>query len=230
MLSGRFICCLGLALPIARGVTADGAPAWPEATRDSKPWVYNWWMGSAVDEDGLEAQCAALAEKGFGGFHVIPIYGPKMPPLRTMSVLSSWSKAEDGADEPFCGTIRYRAEFSVDEGIEESSSAIDLGKVCHSARVWINGHNLGCRFVPPYRFDVPKGVLKDVNEIEVEVTNLGANRIRWSDLNGVNWKYFRDVNMISVKGVWAGGLVPFDASGWQLRESGLLGPVSLLVY
>jgi hypothetical protein len=156
--------------------------------------------------------------------------GPKMPPVRTMSVLSSWSTAEDGADEPFCGTIRYRAEFSVDEGIEESSSAIDLGKVCHSARVWINGRNLGCRFVPPYRFDIPKGVLKDVNEIEVEVTNLGANRIRWNDLNGVNWKCFHDINMISVKGVWAGGLVPFDASGWQLRESGLLGPVSLLVY
>ena len=84
--------------------------------------------------------------------------------------------------------------------------------------------------MPPYRFDVPKGVLKDVNEIEVEVTNLGANRIRWNDLNGVKWKYFHDINMISVKGVWAGGLVPFDASGWQLRESGLLGPVSLLVY
>ena len=156
--------------------------------------------------------------------------GPKMPPVRTMSVLSSWSTAEDGTEEPFCGTIRYRAEFSANAGIEELPSAIDLGKVCHTARVWINGHNLGCRFVPPYRFDVPKGVLKDVNEIEVEVTNLGANRIRWNDLNGVNWKCFHDINMISVKGVWAGGLVPFDASGWQLRESGLLGPVSLLVY
>ena len=153
-----------------------------------------------------------------------------MPPLRTMSVLSSWSTAEDGTDEPFCGTILYRAEFSVDGGTGESASAIDLGKVCHSARVRINGHDLGCRFVPPYRFDVPKGVLKKVNVLEVEVSNLGANRIRWNDMNGVNWKYFNDINMISVKGVWAGGLVPFDASDWQLRESGLLGPVSLLVY
>ena len=28
------------------------------------------------------------------------------------------------------------------------------------------------------------------NVLEVEVTNLGANRLRWNDLNGVDWKYF----------------------------------------
>ena len=54
-----------------------GAVAWPEPTQDSKPWVYNWWMGSAVTEAGLEHQCRELKEKGFGGFHVIPIYGAK---------------------------------------------------------------------------------------------------------------------------------------------------------
>ena len=53
------------------------APSWPAATNETRPWVYNWWMGSAVDADGLEAQCRALAEQGFGGFHVIPIYGAK---------------------------------------------------------------------------------------------------------------------------------------------------------
>ena len=57
-------------------VAAQGASlAWPEPTREMKPWVYNWWMGSAVDKAGLEFQCRELAEKGFGGFHVIPIYG-----------------------------------------------------------------------------------------------------------------------------------------------------------
>ena len=44
---------------------ADGAAlAWPEPTREMKPWVYNWWMGSAVDSAGLEYQCRELAEKG----------------------------------------------------------------------------------------------------------------------------------------------------------------------
>ena len=49
--------------------------AWPEPTREMKPWVYNWWMGSAVDEPGLRHQCGELKDKGFGGFHVIPVYG-----------------------------------------------------------------------------------------------------------------------------------------------------------
>ena len=51
--------------------------AWPEPTATMKPWVYNWWMGSAVDAAGLEYKCRELADKGFGGFHVIPTYGAK---------------------------------------------------------------------------------------------------------------------------------------------------------
>ena len=152
--------------------------------------------------------------------------GPKLPDLRIMQLLSSWSTGEDGTDEPFCGTICYSTEFAVDGALEETA-AIDLGKVCHSARVRLNGHDLGCRFVPPYRFDVPKGVLQRENRLEVDVTNLGANRIRWNDSNGVKWKYFHDINMISVKGVWGGGCVPFDAANWPVRDSGLFGPVAL---
>ncbi len=36
------------------------APAWPAVMREMRPWCYNWWMGSAVDEKGLEAQADAL--------------------------------------------------------------------------------------------------------------------------------------------------------------------------
>ena len=43
----------------------------------------------------------------------------------------------------------------------------------------------------------------------------------------MKWKYFHDINMVSVKGVWSGGTVPLDAAGWPLRESGLLGLVSV---
>ena len=70
-------------------------------------------------------------------------------------------------------------------------------------------------------------MLQGENQFEVEVTNLGANRLRWNDRNGVKWKYFHDINMVSVKGVWGGGGGPLDAAGWPLRESGLLGPVSV---
>ena len=142
------------------------------------------------------------------------------------SEMTSPSRSPNGEDEPFCGTMRYRSEFSA-VGVEERPAVIDLGKVCHSARVTLNGCELGCRFMPPYRFEVPRGVLRGRNELCVEVTSTGANRIRWNDRMGVRWKTFHDINMISVKGVWQGGVVPLDASDWPLVECGLLGPVIL---
>lgn len=154
--------------------------------------------------------------------------GPGLPPTRTMQTLSSWSVREDGSEEPFCGTMLYRTRFTSD-GFAGRAAVIDLGTVCHSARARLNGHDLGCHFVPPYRFEVPANLLRQENELEVEVTNLGANRIRWNDQTGVEWKRFHDINIVSVKGVWFGGCVPFEASDWPLRDSGLLGPVLIEV-
>ena len=68
----RALALAALALP---SVAQAAAPTWPAVVREMRPWCYNWWMGSAVDARGLEAQADALARAGFGGFHVIPIYG-----------------------------------------------------------------------------------------------------------------------------------------------------------
>ena len=74
------LCAWTIAATVSLAGVCAAAPkplAWPEPTQTMKPWVYNWWMGSAVDKAGLELQCRELADKGFGGFHVIPIYGAK---------------------------------------------------------------------------------------------------------------------------------------------------------
>ena len=65
------------AVVVMLAFASQAAPSWPAVTRDMRPWCYNWWMGSAVDAKGLEAQADALAKAGFGGFHAIPIYGAK---------------------------------------------------------------------------------------------------------------------------------------------------------
>ena len=54
------------------------------------------------------------------------------------------------------------------------------------------------------------------------MTSLGANRIRWNDLQGVKWKYFTDINIVSIN------YKKFDASTWSVRENGLIGPVTLI--
>ena len=54
-----------------------------------------------------------------------------------------------------------------------------------------------------------------------EVTNLAANRIADLDRRGVGWKAYHEINFVNKD------YKPFDASGWPLRDSGLIGPVTL---
>jgi len=42
-----------------------------------KPWAYWWWMGSSVTKDGITKNLQAYQNAGFGGMHIIPIYGEK---------------------------------------------------------------------------------------------------------------------------------------------------------
>ena len=49
----------------------------PAAFSTSKPWAYWWWPGSAVTEIGITHNLEAFSKAGFGGLHIIPIYGAK---------------------------------------------------------------------------------------------------------------------------------------------------------
>jgi hypothetical protein len=66
--------CAFTALPYLR---AGEQPAWPAITRETRPWTYWWWMASAVDKTNITLELQRYREAGFGGVHVIPIYGAK---------------------------------------------------------------------------------------------------------------------------------------------------------
>ena len=66
-----------LALNAASLRAADDPLAWPEITSQQKPWAYNWWMGSAVDKTNITKELQRYHDGGFGGIHIIPIYGAK---------------------------------------------------------------------------------------------------------------------------------------------------------
>jgi hypothetical protein len=152
--------------------------------------------------------------------------GPKLPKPLQMTELKSWTSGDDPAGESFAGTARYRCQFDLDAAPSISGQRtpilLDLGEVKHVARVRLNGEDLGVRFMHPYRLPIPAGLIRTQgNLLEVEVTNLAANRIRDLDRRKVSWRIFHDINLVNIQ------YRPFDASSWPVFDSGLLGPVTI---
>ena len=119
------------------------------------------------------------------------------------------------------GTAVYRIEFDLPASGADNWE-LDLGDVRESARVAINGKPAANIWSVPYKAVVGEHLRPGRNLIEIEVTNLSANRIRDLDKRGVEWKIFYDINFVDHN------YEQFDASGWEPVPSGLLGPVRLV--
>jgi hypothetical protein len=145
--------------------------------------------------------------------------GPEIPAPFTATQPTSWSKLDDTNAQRFAGTALYSVRFDKPSG-EAAAWQLDLGKVCQSARVRLNGGDLGTFITPPFQV-VFNNLKQTDNLLEVEVTSTSANRIRDLDRRGVQWKNFHDINIVNLD------YKPFDASDWPLADAGLLGPVTL---
>ena len=107
-------------------------------------------------------------------------------------------------------------ELTADEYI------LDLGQVYESARVYLNGKDLGICWSVPFELKAGKFLEEGENTLEIEIANLMANRIRYMDRQGISWRNFHEINFVNIE------YQPFDASGWQVQQSGLKGPVRLI--
>jgi len=145
---------------------------------------------------------------------------PKISGSVEVTELRSWTDFDQSELKSFAGTGRYTITFERPE-VKADDWMLDLGKVCESARVKLNGHQLGAVWCAPYREKVGEWLKPGKNILEVEVTNLAANRIADFDRRKVKWKYFYDINVASKR------YRSLDASDWPLVDSGLLGPVTL---
>ena len=146
--------------------------------------------------------------------------GPTLPASFQTAKLDSWTTLGDADAQKFSGTAIYSTTFEAPDN-RIGPWSLSLGDVRQSARVRLNGVALGTVFLPPFRVTVGNLRAKD-NRLEVEVTNVSANRLRDLDIRHVPWKIFHAPNVLSVNG---GAL---DASTWPLTDSGLLGPVTLI--
>lgn len=101
------------------------------------------------------------------------------PPSKTFEKLVSWTSVPDDGIKYFSGTATYLKEIDVPESMlqEGHRLALDLGQLRNVAEVMLNGRKLGILWKPPYQVDVTDAVRVGKNQLEVEVTNLWANRI-----------------------------------------------------
>jgi hypothetical protein len=145
--------------------------------------------------------------------------GPTLPAPYQIPEPQSWTLGKDPALQSFAGTAVYSSVF---DAPATGDLELDLGRVCHSARVRLNGNAVGTLIMNPYRLRLAAAALKPSgNHLEIEVTNLSANRIRDLDIRHVAWRIFHDINFVSIT------YKPFDASKWPVMDSGLLGPVTI---
>ena len=159
--------------------------------------------------------------------------GPELPPAIETTELKSWTDLGGEEAKRFGGTARYLLEFDFDTILgqhpEKPTAAnahpdwlLDLGDVRESARIILNGKEIVSAWSLPFRVRLHTSQFKPGrNILELDVTNLAANRIRYMDQNKLPWKIMRDSNIVNIN------YKPFDASAWPLTPSGLLGPVTL---
>lgn len=146
--------------------------------------------------------------------------GPILPNPIILDSLHSWTDL-DGDYENFSGTSKYSTTFQV-ENPNASGWMLNLGDVRESARVFLNGEFIGAVFAHPFQIDLSGKVKTGDNKLVIEVTNLSANRIRFLEKSGVEWKIFYEINMVNIH------YQPFDAASWDPVASGLISDVQLI--
>jgi hypothetical protein len=203
-----------------RPVVASGMSGQGEAAGDDRaatlrqlqaasahPWPYRQSVGAAIL---LEGNWSITFIQG----------GPDLPPPLETKVLQSWTDLGGDEAKRFGGTARYRLEFDAPPA-KADDWLLSLGDVRESARVRLNGKDITIAWSLPFVVRLGEFLKPGRNVLELDVTNLAANRIRDMDQRKVPWKIMREINFVNIR------YQPFDASGWPLTPSGLLGPVTL---
>jgi hypothetical protein len=145
--------------------------------------------------------------------------GPRIPDDIRMQELRSWTSFGKNA-EAFSGTAKYSIQFENPDPYV-TAWLLQLGDVRESARIWINGEYQNCLWANPFEARIGK-LQEGTNTLEIEVTNLSANRLRDLELSGGEWKIFHEINMVDRH------YTRFDATGWDPMPSGLLGKVRII--
>ncbi len=101
------------------------------------------------------------------------------PESYTLKKLMSWSEVEEEGIRYYSGSASYSREFSVDAETlsKETEAYVAFEDIQEMARVYINGHDCGIVWTPPYTARITPYLKAGTNTISVQVINTWNNRI-----------------------------------------------------
>ena len=177
-------------------------------TKEIDPWKYEDYTGEVFKINGPWKLTFTSG-------------GPFLPVSRNLDSLVSWTALSDSTAACFSGTAEYTMSFNMDN-LTPGDYILDPGDVRESARVWVNGQDVGIAWGIPTELQIGTFLHSGRNTLKIEVANLMANRIIYMDRHGLQWRNFHEINFVNLE------YKPFDASGWEWMPSGLLGPVKIV--
>ncbi|MNK47420.1 Glycosyl hydrolases family 2, sugar binding domain [compost metagenome] len=177
---------------------------------ENKPWLY---LNKAANPIAITKPWKLHFTAG----------GPEIPADQQLSQLVSWTELSDPKLQAFSGTGVYSSSFDLKEKTAKEY-LLNLNKVDESARVWINGQEVGILWSIPFETRIGKYLKAGTNTIKIEVVNLMANRIRDMDIKKIPWRNYHEINFVNIN------YKDFDATNWAVMPSGLIGPVTITPY
>lgn len=138
------------------------------------------------------------------------------PDSLTLSSLQPWKDLPVSAEaKAFSGTATYTTSFHVNNVSADKEYVLDLGKVDMAAKVTINGKQAGKLLAPPYQLSLQGMVKQGENMLSIEVTSTWFNRL-----------VFDAGQPEEKRKTWT---ISGPSATSPLRNSGLMGPVSIMM-
>ena len=129
--------------------------------------------------------------------------------------LFSWASHQDADIRYYSGHVRYTTTLNYRPAKGHGRQVtLSLGDVHDIAHVWLNGHDLGTLWLPPYELDISGHLRKGKNTLEIEVVNTWHNALRGLDQGTPPYD-----------GIWTNAR--YRTKGEYLLPAGLLGPIEL---
>ncbi len=138
------------------------------------------------------------------------------PESLTIRELKPWKDLDLPAEaKAFSGTVEYSLTFDAGTVKRGTNYTLNLGEVEMIASVSLNGKKLQTVWTPPYQVDITDAIKSGTNKLSVQVTSTWFNRLVYDagqpEANRKTW------------------VLSWPDKNAPLRNSGLLGPVSVIV-